>query len=473
MSGFRPHSDGKPMSSSLSTLGFWLLRKFSMITVVAAAGLATGGLWLFVHDDGGYEKGQAVLAVRCEELRVKADSLGKQTAAINANIAAQEQRMTAAAQVIKTLKSFNSTWDRLIWNREQQHAYDEQTVRMRDVEKTASAELVRLRREGFLSGQAENKARGQLTQAERALGDRVGGISIERHYLNEAWHQGRWYIVVVSGAYLLGPSILFFGLYCWLAPFVSRRRPMRLTGPLPAISTASTGIATVENAVWPGETLLVKKKFIETADDDLEKKTRVVLSWRYPFASLLGGLFGLAEVRNVRNAGGRRITLAGGPKDQIEFTVVEVPEGGALAVRLGFLAGVMSPAGERPVIRSHWRFLCWQSWISGQFRFFEFVGPCRLVLVKKGALRVEHLLERAEGAAPAARVRQMAVVAFTPNLECRPVRAVSFWRYYAGYTKLFEAGFSGPGLVVHTTPIGATGAESCGLRLRLLKLFGL
>ena len=444
-----------------------------MVVFVVAAGFVTYGLWLFVHDEDGYENTRAALVAQREELAGKAAALEKEAADLDANIAAQERRMVIAGQVIKTLKGFDSTWDRWIWNRAQQRAYDEQSARMQVVRKNAEAELVHLRHDQGVNERDYDAATLALAQAGRVLSDHDSALPVRRHYLNEAWHRGRWYVAVILLAYLLGPTLVLLGSYYLLAPFVARGRAMRLAQSQADVSTASAGMPIVESAVWPGETLLVRKRFIAASDTELRRKTRPLLSWRFPFASVLAGLWNLAELKNVRNNGGRRITLAGAGKATSEFTVVEVPERASLVVRPGFMAGVLSPAGVPLVIRRRWCFLRWQSWAGGQFRFFEFVGPCRLILVKKEALKVENLVERADGPAPAARLRQMAVVAFTPNLECRPVRAVSFWRYYIGATKLFEAGFAGPGLVVHSTPTGAMDAGSCGLRRRALKLLGL
>ncbi|HTJ77540.1 MAG TPA: hypothetical protein VL357_00955 [Rariglobus sp.] len=462
------------MSSPFSKFGYWLVRKLLMAAVVAVVGFITYGLWLFERDADGYENNQAALVGQREHFQSEEAALKTQTAELDARIASQEQRVVMAGQVIKTLKGMDSTWDRLIWNRAQQRAYDEQSARMQVVRKTAEADLVRLRHDRIKMNRAYEHAAAESARAERAVTDHGKEIPVWRHYLQEAWAQGRWYAGLVVAAYLLGPTLVFLKFYYVLAPFVVRGRPMRLTETQTMVSTASTGMTSVENAVWPGETLLVAKKFVESTDADLMKRTRAVMSWRFPFACLSGGLFNMCELRNGRNAGGKKVTLAGKGRtgSSPDFAVIEVPENGSMVVRPGFIAGVLIPAEARLVIRRHWRFFCWQSWMAGQFRFFEFEGPCRLILVKRGALRVEQLEERAGVPTPVARVRQMAVVAFTPNLECRPVRAVSFWRYYTGATKLFEAGFSGPGLVVHATRAGG-GEGSTGLRRRVLKVFGI
>jgi hypothetical protein len=130
------------------------------------------------------------------------------------------------------------------------------------------------------------------------------------------------------------------------------------------------------------------------------------------------------------------------------------------------------------VIRRHWRFLRWQAWVSGQFRFFEFVGPCRLVVAGSRGVRVERLGDHEGLPATARRTNQDSTIGFTPNLDYRPVRAETFWSYYRGMNPLFDDVFSGRGLyVVQETatdgPAAKAGAFWSGVWSAVLKVFGL
>jgi hypothetical protein len=88
----------------------------------------------------------------------------------------------------------------------------------------------------------------------------------------------------------------------------------------------------------------------------------------------------------------------------------------------------------------------WQAWVTLQFRFFEFVGPCRLIIAGNRGVRVEDLSVRHPDAAPARRTNQDATMGFTPNLDYRPVRAETFWSYYRGMNPLFDDLFVGRGI---------------------------
>ena len=80
-----------------------------------------------------------------------------------------------------------------------------------------------------------------------------------------------------------------------------------------------------------------------------------------------------------------------------------------------------------------------------QLRFFELVGPCRLIVGGLRGVRVESLAARDDQPAPVRRANRGAVVGFTPNLDYHVVRTEGFWNYYRDRTPLFDATFTGPG----------------------------
>jgi hypothetical protein len=461
------------MSSSLSKLGRWLLRKLVLVVLVALAGFATCGFWLFDRNAENYENDPGVHVAYHEHCERELARLEEEIAGLDATIAERVQREATADRVIKVLGKLENTWDRLIWNNAQQRANDEQLARMKTIARETKRELVQLRRERVLKEYDREDASDELTRVGRTLADLDDGVSTRVHYAKQAWYQGRGYVALILAVYLLGPTIARAVLYFGFAPVIARGRPLRLAGEPVSFSTVSAATEVVESALWPGSVFRGKKKFFAAADDDLIRKSRLLMSWRFPFSSLACGFFNLIEVRNVRNDGGRKITLAGSRMQADQFKVVDVPERGSLVLRPAFLAGLVFKAAEPLVIRRHWRFFHWQSWSAGQFRFFEFVGPCRLILAGDDTLRAERLVDGTDAAAPVFRVKQSKVAAFTTNLECRPVRAVSFWRYYTGAARLFEAGFSGRGVVVYATPRAQGGIKSSSWRRRVLKVFGL
>jgi hypothetical protein len=153
-----------------------------------------------------------------------------------------------------------------------------------------------------------------------------------------------------------------------------------------------------------------------------------------------------------------------------ELAVVSVPDGGSFVVRAGFVMGLIADIGLSPIIRRHWRIWSWQSWVSGQFGYWEFYGPCRLVVSCVSTLQ-GHTLESTDEANPeVCRTALAGVVGFTPQLVLHPVRAEGFLRYYRRQTPLFELSLTGSGAYL-TRELETRGHDD--LMARVLKRFGL
>src|SRR6185295_12407202 len=140
----------------------------------------------------------------------------------------------------------------------------------------------------------------------------------------------------------------------------------------------------------PGERLWVKEKFLQASDEGLQRKMRYLLDWRIPFTCLATGLVELIEMRNKAAASGgeHRLTLSNQSDPHSELAVITLPEGASLVLRPSFLAGVVVAEGARLKIRRRWQLFRWQAWVTLQFRFFEFSGPCRLWIAGNRGVRI-------------------------------------------------------------------------------------
>ncbi len=259
---------------------------------------------------------------------------------------------------------------------------------------------------------------------------------------------------------------------------VGRGEPIRLGLDPAALPEVGESHVSIEAVLQPGDVLRVKEKFLQASDEGLGRSTRFVLDWQIPFTSVACGLVELVEMSHRQPAGEYRVTLSNGDDPHLELALVEVPAGASLVLRPSFLAGVVQRQGERLTIRRHWRLLRWQAWVTGQFRFFEFVGPCRLAVAGSRGVRAERLADRAGQASPARRTNQDATIGFTPNLAYRPVRAETFWSYYRGMNPLFDDLFSGRGIfVLQETASDGSAAKAgkfwSGVWSGVLKVFGL
>jgi hypothetical protein len=237
------------------------------------------------------------------------------------------------------------------------------------------------------------------------------------------------------------------------------------------------GVA-VEVSLRDGERLWVKEKFLQASDEGLAKKTRALLDWRMPFTCMAARLVELIEMRHRGSGGEQRVTLSNQGDAHSELAVITLPIGAALVLRPSFLAGVILPADAKLRVRRRWQIFRWQAWVTLQFRYFEFSGPCRLLVAGTRGVRVERLDEREGSAIPARRANQDATMGFTPNLAYKPARAETFWSYYRGMNPLFDDLFVGRGLFL-CQQVSAAGDASkarrfwAGLWGGVMKVFGM
>ncbi|MBL9199475.1 MAG: hypothetical protein JNL39_03165 [Opitutaceae bacterium] len=460
----------------------WLAQKFGVAALIVLVVLAVGGLWLFIQEERAHELSRAeklvrAVAERDRLLAVQAD-VARRLETLRADIEKQRERAKQAAKVVATLRELESWWERWFGNRQQQSANAEQIERMEKTRKDALGLVDDFQRavtktvfEKDGVDLAVRRVNGEVALLEETR-------SKARHYVVAAWDRWKWWLGWALAGYFFGPTLWALALYFVAAPLMARGRSIRL-GPEPAaLPEVGESRVSIEARLQPGDILRIKEKFLQASDEGVAKHTRFVLDWRIPFTSLACGLVELVELRHGRADGEARVTLSNGADPHLEMAQITVPAGASLVLRPSFLAGVVQREGESLAIRRHWRIFRWQSWISGQFRFFEFVGPCRLYVAGSRGVRAEVLAEREGASAPARRTNQDATIGFTPNLDYRPVRAESFWHYYRGMNPLFDDLFAGRGLfVLQETATEGSAARAAGFWSTVwngvLKVFGL
>ena len=417
--------------------------------LIAVLGLATYGLWLFVQDDFdfGTQKSELLLVLTGEHVRLQQarGAVEKQIAEMLAEAATAQQRSQQAERVLAALREAGGWWQRIFGDRAQQQINAERRERMEAWRNTARARLAALQKQMAAASRAKEELDRALDRSERRIAEAQQGGSRIVHYLRRAWDDGHWYGAALLVVWFLGPPFGKLALFYGLAPFLARRRPIRLAETMAAWPEVGESGAAIEAALWPGETLCVKGKFLQTSDDGLTLKTRWMLDWRHPLASIVCGLVGLVEMRHPHAGDALRVTLANADKPRNDLAVVNVPEGASFILRPSYLAGVIVRAGEPLVVRRRWTWWRSPAWVTRQLCFFEFVGPCRLIVGGPRGVRIESLVARDEQVPPVRRMNRGAAVGFTPNLDYRPVRTEEFWPYFRGRTPLFDGLFAGPG----------------------------
>jgi len=136
------------------------------------------------------------------------------------------------------------------------------------------------------------------------------------------------------------------------------------------------------------------------------------------------------------------------------------------------LVGVAQRTDFPVRIRHRWVFGL-SAWITLQFRYLVFEGPCRLLVQGCRGVRVEP-------AGSGRSIDQNATMGFSANLDYRPRRSETFSAYVMGVNGLFNDSFAGgPGYCVYEEMpyagkrSGITGRGLEGITDGLLKVVGI
>ncbi|MBW8782362.1 MAG: hypothetical protein JF599_10815 [Verrucomicrobia bacterium] len=429
--------------------GSWLLRKLAFCALIVAFGLGVTAAWIWAHEPADAQTHRLARIIQVADLRDhfqwERDTYARQLADFKSEFTLQEARVEQADKIIATLRGLESIWDRWIGNPAQQKANAEQIVRLEELKRGASRRLVELRDLVTATAGALEAAEANLRRTRAELAEVEQVRSPVMLYLTESWRRGGSVLLLVLGVLVAASILEKLFLYHGLAPVIVRGRPVRLAKHQDLVAEASV-IEGAEVALWPGERLLIKRRFFKTpsADCGLARGVRLLLSWKIPFTCLICGLGGMIKLHNRSAGGGRQVALGQPDGAETNFTLIDVPEDASMILRPGFLAGVITPANKSLAVRYHWPLFRWQTWVTREFRFLEFAGPCRLIVA--GNIRPERLRAPLDQAAPALRIDQEVLVGFTPSLDYQPVRAAGFWRYYCDKTPLFARLLSGTGL---------------------------
>jgi hypothetical protein len=454
------------MSSALRQLGSWLLRKLGGVVLIIALGLATYGLGLFLRDDFdfGTQKPELLLALTGDHTRLREaqGEVEKRIGELRVEAAAEQQRSEQAERVLATLREAGGWWQKLFGDRAQQQVNAERRERMAALRSVARARVAGLQKQMTAATRTKKEFDQALDRSERRIQEVQQSGSRIVHYLRLAWDNAHWYVAALLIVWFFGPPFGKLALFYGLAPFLARRRPIRLAETMAAWPEVGESGGSIEAALWPGETLRVKGKFLQTSDDGLAQRTCWMLDWRHPLASIVCGLVGLVEMRHPHAGSALRVTLANADEPRNDLALVNVPEGASFVLRPSYLAGAIGRADEPLIVRRRWTWWRSPAWVTRQLCFFEFVGPCRLIVGGPRGVRIESLTARDDQPAPVRRTNRGAAIGFTPNLDYRPVRTEEFWPYFRSRTPLFDGLFVGPGFFLRQDAAPLGGARPAG-----------
>ncbi len=366
---------------SLAKFLSWCVRQLTFGLALGVMGLAGFGLWLYVRDNVDFEQWRqdAIRQLTGETGRIR-EALRDVEVRLDGMRVERERQLAKAKEAARLradLESENSGLRRLTNSAEQVKLNDERLARLATLEREATTEAAKLAELITRGGWERDGLKVALGRTEVQLQKAEAQKSRLAHYARAAWERyGRWVVGAVL-LYFLGPPAWRLFAYFLLAPFISSRAAVRLgAGGVGELPRVAPGGAAVDVGLEPGDVLWVKESFLQASDEGLLKSTRWLLDWRMPFTCLAAGLRELVEMRNAAPEARLRVTCSSQADAHVELAVVTVPAGSSLVLRPSYLAGLVGPLGRRAAaIRWHWRIFALQSWATGQFRYFEFVGP--------------------------------------------------------------------------------------------------
>lgn len=429
----------------LLKIGKWIVGKGLVYALAAAVVVAVFALWLFAEKSLSSEDSRVgeldELERRAGEIYAELDNVHVQLVELGERVDETRKRIENANQVINYLDGLLKRIGRFITLSEEERKESERQLAEAKAEKAAeTATLDRL----VVEQSRLRLDRAGLTEEAVSLEQRIEAARAKAagfpEHLRTSWESLKPYILVaVAGALFLPIAWKLFAYYV-LAPLFALAGPIRFArDQLASPSLGHTGVS-ARVTVEKGQRLWVKESYLQASDESLVRKTRFLLDWSIPCTCLAAGLVEMIEL--VGDEGNGKVTVSPQKRAELEVAVVEVPEGGQMIARPSSIAGLVSRDGKPLKIRRRWRLLHPQAWLTFQFRYFVFEGPCALIVTGIRGVRFEELdTEGHRGR----RSNQVATIGFTPDLAYSVVRAETFWSYFRGFNPLFDDVFRGKG----------------------------
>lgn len=271
---------------------------------------------------------------------------------------------------------------------------------------------------------------------------------------------------------IFGPALIKALLYFAVAPVAARRPPTRLVPSDRGMVSDRDGPSAASQRVPldAGVELLVLPEAVQSTPHEAAKATKWLLDWSMPLSSLASGMVALLRIRTSRPDFVQLSALHG---PLAEIATIEIAAGSAMVLRPRALRGIVQPIGQSVRITRHWRLARLSAWLTFQFRYLVFHGPCTLIVEGGRGLRLER-------AAAGRGINQAATIGFSAGLAYSVRRSEAFGPYLMGKQRLFNDSFE-DGLGCYLYEVmpsadrrgGIWGRGLRGLGDAALKIFGL
>lgn len=281
---------------------------------------------------------------------------------------------------------------------------------------------------------AEN-AVAKLDTKARTASDRAKG-QVWNQSVNALQQYGWRALLIVLGASLMPvglKALIFWGV----APLADRAPPLRLRNPGETLQAGASGV-TVDVPLGKDTELLVRSGVQDRSsnmliDDKLFLKNSMFLTC---------AAAGLVNLQRFRSNEKSFVTVSSTEEGHFEVALIELPAGGALVLHARALVGVVKARKQNLVVRRPLRIGWLISWITFQFRYIVFEGPCTLIVQGSMGVRVK---DAELGRATNKRV----VLGFDASLAYGAMRSGSFLPYLLGRASLYDDCFEGKGRYIY------------------------
>ncbi|MBK8036969.1 MAG: hypothetical protein IPK22_07505 [Verrucomicrobiaceae bacterium] len=221
------------------------------------------------------------------------------------------------------------------------------------------------------------------------------------------------------------------------------------------------------------EELLVHPDYLQSTAKSAQKRTKLFLNHRLPLSSLVSGMCLLTRV-SAKDGACETVRISPTHDPLGELAVIEVPTGARMVLYPRCIAAVIKPKDQEISIQSRWRLKSLHSWLTLQFRYLVFRGPCKVVLKGCRGVCIE---KPAPGESRL--ISQSATIGFSANLQYSNTRSEVFLNYLRGKDELFNDLFAGDaGIFIYEEmpdarrKTGFTGRGIEGVMDAMLKAFG-
>lgn len=424
----------------------WLAGKGLIFAIAGGVVVLGFALGLFISrsyaQDGQRSETMIVAQQQAREVYQELEDTHGRLVQLGKDLEQSRTRIENLSRQIEFLDSLLSKIERLFTM-----SASERREREKELEEAKRQRSQETEQEKTLVAEQSELRINRLTLSEQAkiLEQQISALESSRSpivdAINEAWEKTRPYLLVaLAGAILIPIGWKVFAYFIW-APLLSAAGPIHLERDEQALPQANPSGVSAKLHVSKGESLWTKEAFLQASDESLRRRTRFVLDWSIPATCLAAGLVELVELSGKDFEGD--VTLSSQKRTEVEVSVLELPENSSVVVRPSSIVAVAANADSGVKIRRRWRLLHPQAWLTLQFRYFIFEGPCKIVVSGVRGVRCETLDTHSE---KGRRTNQVATIGFTPTLRCGVVRAETFWGYFRGFNPLFDDVFRGKGV---------------------------